>query len=87
MKKLTMIFLGFLFAITCMVSTEPLHAYSRKTSIYTPYTPKSYTKKAPCAGFGKRSKANGLPKTKIVRGHVKKTNKGYTRVNPYARSK
>ena len=84
MKKLTMIFLGFLFAVTCMVSTEPFLAYSRKTSISAP---KSYTKKAPCAGFGKRSKANGLPKTKIVRGHVKKTNKGYTRVNPYARSR
>lgn len=46
----------------------------------------AYTKKAPYAGYGKISKTTGLPKTKIVSGHVKKTSKGYTYVNPYARS-
>jgi len=65
--------------------------YSKKS--YTPksYTTKSYnrkpyTKKASYAGYGKPSKVNGLPKTKITSGHVKKTSKGYTYVNPYARS-
>lgn len=48
---------------------------------------KAYSKKPPYAGYGKQSKINGLPKSKIVSGHAKKTNKGYTYVNPYARSK
>lgn len=47
----------------------------------------AYTKKAPYAGYGKPSKVNGQIKTKHVTGHVKKTSKGYTYVNPYSRSK
>lgn len=47
---------------------------------------KSYAKKAPYEGYGKPSKVNGRPKTKIVSGHTKKTSKGYTYVNPYAKS-
>jgi hypothetical protein len=57
-------------------------SYSAKTTIKKPYV-----KKAPYAGYGKPSKVNGQPKTKITSGHVKKTSKGYTYVNPYARSK
>jgi hypothetical protein len=42
------------------------------------YGSKAYTKKPPYAGYGKPSKANGYPKTKITSGHMKKTSKGYT---------
>lgn len=48
--------------------------------------PKTYIKKAPCAGLGKISKINGRMKTNIVSSHVKRTSKGMTLVNPYARS-
>lgn len=58
-----------------------------KSSYITPKKTKSYTKKASLEGLGKPSKANKLPKTKVTSGHVKKTSKGYTHVNPYARSK
>ena len=47
----------------------------------------AYTKKAPYAGYGKISSTTGRPKTKIVRSHTKRTSKGYTYVNPYARSR
>lgn len=48
---------------------------------------KPYVKKAPYAGLGKKSSANGLIKAKGVSGHFKKTTKGHTFVNPYAKSK
>ena len=38
-------------------------------------------------GFAKKSKVNGLPRTKIVAPHVKKTKTGYKTIKPYARSK
>ena len=48
---------------------------------------KSYLRKSPYAGLGKKSRVNGLIKTKSISGHGKRTNKGYRYVNPYARSK
>lgn len=47
----------------------------------------SYSKKAPYAGCGQRSKVNGLPKCKPTSGHMKRTSKGCTYVNPYCRSR
>ena len=47
----------------------------------------SYSRKAPYAGYGKTSKVNGLPKCKTTSGHMKRTSKGYTYVNPYCRSR
>jgi len=76
MKKNLKILFGCLLAVTCVASICILSAYS-----------KGYTKKTAYSGFGKRSSINGLPKTKITSGHMKKTSKGYTYVNPYARSK
>jgi len=58
-----------------------------KSSYVAPKKPKSYMKKASLEGLGKPSKANRLPKTKVTNGHFKRTSKGYTRINPYARSK
>lgn len=58
-----------------------------KSSYTAPKKTQSYTKKASLEGLGKPSKANNLPKTKVTSGHVKRTSKGYTQVNPYARSK
>lgn len=46
-----------------------------------------YSKKVPYAGYGQPSKANGLPKYKTTSGHMKRTTKGYTYVNPYSRSR
>lgn len=46
----------------------------------------TYKKKAPLNDFGKPSKSNRIPKTKVVMGHGKRTRKGYTYVNMYARS-
>lgn len=48
---------------------------------------RAYQKKSAFSGFGKISKITKIPKTKIASGHCKKTCKGYTYVNPYARSK
>jgi hypothetical protein len=48
---------------------------------------KTYVKKTPYAGLGKRSSVNGLSKYKPVSGHGKRTSRGYTYVNSYARSK
>ncbi|KKM60715.1 MAG: hypothetical protein K940chlam5_01228 [Candidatus Anoxychlamydiales bacterium] len=72
-------------------------SYSTKSYVKKPYKPKmystrsysqkSYAKKSPYQGYGKPSKVNGLPKCKTTSGHVKKTSKGYTYVNPYAKSK
>jgi hypothetical protein len=48
---------------------------------------KSYTKKPAYSGFGRPSKVNRLPRTKSTSGHYKRSNRGYTYVNPYYRSK
>lgn len=92
----------FLYSVigVLLLSVSGLHAASKRSHFpsYTPdyrpkafsaksYGSKTYTKKAPYAGYGKPSKANGLPKTKTTSGHMKKTSKGYTYVNPYARSR
>lgn len=44
------------------------------------------SKKHTLQGFGKISKSTKRIKTKIVRPHIKKTRKGYTTVNAYAKS-
>ena len=54
--------------------------YSRKS-----YS-RSYVKKSPYAGLGKRSSVNGRIKIKSTRGYFKPSC-GYKYVNPYARSK
>lgn len=69
------------------LSAAPRKSYGSKSCSTKSYAKKSYSKKAAYAGYGKLSKVNGLPKTKITSGHMKKTSKGYTYVNPYARSK
>lgn len=76
-------------ALLAMVifSIGELSAASTKSYVPKAQSTKSYSKKAPYAGYGKASKVNGLPKTRIVSGHMKKTSKGYSYVNPYARSK
>ena len=77
-------------AIFCVTSSGQLEAATNKRSSYitTKKAPKtSYKKKAPYEGYGKKSSVNGMPKTKIVNGHVKQTSKGYTYVNPYAKSR
>src|ERR1700722_10193236 len=53
---------------------------------YINHSTKSYAKKTPYSGFGKKSKVNGLPKIKPISGHGKRTRTGYTYVNPYSRS-
>ena len=89
-------FLAVILLSVSELSAAPRKSYSAKSynQNYYPsknynynYSKKPYSKKAPYAGYGKPSKVNGLPKTKITSGHVKKTSKGYTHVNPYARSK
>ena len=47
----------------------------------------SYTKKRAYEGMSKKSNNNGQMKTKGISGHGKRTCKGYTYVQPYARSK
>ena len=69
-----------------MVNTAEIYAV-RKASFAAHKAPRVYTKKAPYAGMSKKSSSNGLIKTKGVSGHGKRTSKGYTYVNPYARSK
>lgn len=78
---------AMIFFTISELSAAPRRGYNQKSYSTRSYAKKSYSKKAPYAGYGKPSKANGLPKCKITSGHVKKTNKGYTYVNPYARSK
>lgn len=58
-----------------------------KSSSRPKYSSKGYRKKGPYEGLGKKSERTGQIKTKPVRGHFKKTSKGYTYVNPYAKSK
>lgn len=72
MKKISSLMMTFALALSLMAFSSNLEAY---------------TKKAPYQGYGKPSKVNGLPKFKTTSGHFKKTSKGYTYVNPYARSK
>lgn len=69
------------------LEAAPRKSYAPKSYTAKSYNRKPYAKKAPYAGYGKPSKVNGLPKTKITSGHVKRTSKGYTYVNPYARSR
>lgn len=69
------------------LSAAPRKSYGSKSYTTKNYSQKPYVKKSPYAGYGQPSKINSRPKTKIVSGHVKKTSKGYTYVNPYARSK
>lgn len=78
LKKLS---LCSLLALGCLFGQK---LYAKRISFGST---KSYTKKAPYAGLGKTSKVNRLPKTKTISGHGKRTCKGYTYVNPYARSK
>lgn len=76
-------FLCALMVATCLSTMETL----AKRASFGMRSSRTYTKKAPNAGFGKPSKVNRLPKTKTITGHTKRTSKGYTYVNPYARSK
>lgn len=46
-----------------------------------------YPKKEAMSGFFKRSSVNGLTKVNPTSGHYRHTSKGYTYVNPYARSR
>ena len=64
--------------IILLAISGSIHAYAKM---------RSYTKKSAYSDFGKSSKVNRLPKTKAIAGHGKRTRKGYTYVNPYARSK
>lgn len=73
---------GILGLAVLTTTTNNLDAAPRKS-----YSRASYSKKAPYAGYGKPSKVNGLPKCKTTSGYTKRTSKGYTYVNPYARSK
>jgi hypothetical protein len=85
MKKLSSVFFSLLLIVMSMISSNELSA-ARRTSLRT-YKIRTYTKKAPYSGLGKTSKINGRIKSKGISGHGKRTTKGYTYVNPYARSK
>ncbi len=82
MQKQSMCFLTCLLSIAYLLSPNLL--YGKKCSFGSS---KTYSKKSPYAGLGKKSSSNGLIKTRRVSGHGKRTSKGYTYVNPYARSK
>ncbi len=86
-KNLKIKALAFLIVIATSLSCGSLSAAQKNGSFPKTSSSKSYTKKSPYSGYGKTSKVNGLPKAKIISGHAKKTSKGYTYVNPYARSK
>jgi hypothetical protein len=76
--------IGYLLSLMCFgLLAQGMHARSRRSFGY----PRTYVKKTPCAGFGQRSSANGRIKVKRSSGHFKKTCKGYTYVNSYARSR
>lgn len=79
--------LAVMFFSASELSAAPRKGCSQKSYSSNSYSQKPYSKKAPYVGYGKKSKVNGLPKYKITSGHTKKTSKGYTYVNPYARSK
>ncbi len=82
-------FCSLLIAGFFLTTAGQLQASPKKNSAYSGHSlgKKAYSKKAPYAGFGKKSSVNGQYKMKIVKGHMKKASKGYTYVNPYARSK
>lgn len=80
-KFFNSLFFAFLLAT---LSTASIHL---KTLSYHKPIKKSYIKKAPLAGYCQISKVSGLPKTGIIRGHYKRTRKGITYVNKYARSR
>ena len=82
-KKHLLKIITFLILITCIL-VEKLDAKIRNTFSF-PKT-KSYTKKAPYFGYGKRSSVNSKIKTKAVKGYFQPS-RGYKFVNPYARSK
>lgn len=86
-RTVSFTFLATIFLSASQLSAAPRKSYTPKSYSTKSYQTKSYSKKAPYAGYGKPSKVNGLPKTKITSGHVKRTNKGYVYVNPYAKSK
>lgn len=72
-----------LFIYFLLTSCCNQHIYAKKTTFGKM---KSYQKKSAYEGLGKTSKVTSLPKTKITNGHGKRTKRGYTYVNPYARS-
>ena len=76
------ILVAFLLTITCL-PIQIIYPRAKK-----PFgSSKTYTKKTPYAGFGKRSKANGQIKVKSTSCHWKKTKKGTTFVHSYSKSK
>jgi hypothetical protein len=80
---------GTLLTIFCLAYSIPLQAAHKKSTAYQSHqktSKKPYVKKSAYQGFGKKSTVNGKYKTKIVQGHIKRTKKGYTYVNPYAKS-
>jgi len=89
MNKFVLLFFGVALSLTY---SQELQSAPRKTSCYQTKpsktsSKKTYRKKSTWEGLGKKSKVTGLPKTKPVNGHYKRTNKGYTYVNPYVKSK
>jgi len=84
-KTITPKLTSFLLLASCLLFVMCIEP--KGYSLSYPSSTKTYTKKAPYAGYGKQSKVNGMIKTKPVSGHYKKSSKGYTYVNPYARSK
>jgi len=76
----------FTLLTSCLFITSNIKSKSYRRS-FKSSTKKSYTPKTPYAGFGKRSKVNGMIKTKPISGHGKRTNRGYRYVNSYSRSR
>lgn len=82
MNNSTLIITKFIFGLLLAFYVSP-NIYAKRTSFGKT---KSYQKKSAYEGLGKKSKVTSLPKTKITSGHGKRTKRGYTYVNPYARS-
>ena len=78
MKKASITIFTTFSLIICLASADSLYPYPKT---------RSYSKKSAYSDFGKPSKVNRLPKTKSTSGHMKRTSRGYTYVNPYYRSK
>lgn len=78
MKKFLLI-----FAIASLSLSAPIDAKCARSCKAS--FKKSYTKKAPYAGYGKTSKNTGKIKVKTTSGYYKPS-KGYKYVNSYARS-
>lgn len=70
--------------LICILFLFPLEAKRRKTKRFS--SKKTYVKKQPFEGLGKRSKANGRLKMNFASGHFKRTRKGFTYVNAYSKS-